>query len=69
MDYSKKALFKVKVGVYQGSVLCLLLSAIFMDAYTNHLNKEIKEFVYAVDLQFCEKAQKMSAKNMPDGKI
>lgn len=44
------AWFEVKVGVHQGSVLSPLLFAIVMDALTDHLNKDKREFLYADDL-------------------
>jgi len=36
--------------VYQGFVVSPLLFAIVMDALTDHLNKDIREFLYADDL-------------------
>jgi len=50
IEGKKTAWFAVKVSFHQGSVLSLLLFAIIMDALTNHLNKDVREFLYADDL-------------------
>ena len=42
--------FGVKVGVHQGSVLSPLLFAIVMDALTEDLGKNMREFLYADDV-------------------
>jgi len=36
--------------VHQGSVLSPLLFAVVMDALSEHLNKDMREFVYADEL-------------------
>jgi len=36
--------------VHQGSMLSPLVFAIVMDALTGHLNKDMREFLYADDL-------------------
>ena len=41
--------FKIGVGVHQGSVLSPLLFAIVMDALTDELDKNMREFLYADD--------------------
>jgi len=46
----KTAWFEVKVGVHHGSALSPLLFAIVMDALTDHLNKDMGEFLFADDL-------------------
>ena len=37
----------MKIGIHQGLVLSPLLFAIFMDASTDDVSKEIKEFLHA----------------------
>jgi len=50
IEGKKTAWLEVKVGVYQGSVLSPLLFAIVMHSLTDHLNKDMREFLYADDL-------------------
>jgi len=50
IEGKKTVRFEVKVGVHQGSVLSPLLFAIVMDALTDHLTKDMREFLYADNL-------------------
>jgi len=50
IEAKKTTWFEVKIGVHQGSVLSPLLFAIVTDALTDHLNKDMREFLYADDL-------------------
>jgi len=49
IEDKKTAWFEVRVGVHQGSVLSPLLFAIVMDAPTDQLNKDTREFLCADD--------------------
>jgi len=49
IEGKKTAWFEVKVGVHQGSVLSPLLFAIVMDALTDILNKNMREFLCAIN--------------------
>jgi len=45
IDGKKNTWFEVKVGVHHGSVFSPLLFAIVMNALTEHLNKNMNEFL------------------------
>jgi len=68
IEGKKTAWFEVKVGgVHHITVHhCPLLFATVMDALTNHLNKDMREFLYADDLAIVGNSWE-EVKNMPDG--
>jgi len=68
IEGKKTTWFKVKVGVHQGFVLSPLLFVIVVDALTDHLNKDMREFLYADDLEILGNSWKDVSKKMPDGK-
>jgi len=45
IEGKKTTWFEVKFGVHQGSVLSPLLFAIVMDTLTDHLYKDMREFL------------------------